>query len=87
MKNSWVVPALFSLLFFVFSIGSIIAEGPLGFWPEHTRNMWGTRHSLRSDGRFHFLAILLHRPPWSGFRQKRRGVRNVNSGTRMQPDC
>ena len=63
MKKSWVVPALFSLLFFAFSIASIISEGPLGFWPEHTRNMWGTRHSLRSDGRFHFLAILLHRPP------------------------
>lgn len=43
MKKSWVVPALFSLLFFAFSIASIISEGPLGFWPEHTRNMWGNQ--------------------------------------------
>jgi len=43
MKNSWVVPALFSLLFLAFSIASIISEGPLGFWTEHTRNMWGNQ--------------------------------------------
>lgn len=43
MKKSWVVPALFSLLFFAFSIASIISEGPLDFWPEHTRNMWGNQ--------------------------------------------
>lgn len=43
MKHNWIVPALFSFLFLAFSIVSIIAEGPLGFWPEHTRNLWGNQ--------------------------------------------
>ncbi len=43
MKNRWIVPALFSLLFFGFSIASVISEGPFGFWPEHTRNLWGNQ--------------------------------------------
>lgn len=43
ITNHWVVPALISILFFAFSIASIMSEGPLGFWAEHTRNMWGNQ--------------------------------------------
>ncbi len=43
IKNSWVIPACLSLFFFVFSLMAVISEGQLGFWTEHTRNMWGNQ--------------------------------------------
>ncbi|WP_020397213.1 hypothetical protein [Thiolinea disciformis] len=42
-KNMWLFPAVLSLLFLVFSLQAVITEGPLGFWPEHTRNLWGNQ--------------------------------------------
>jgi len=42
-KGLWIVPALFCILFLAWTLGSIIQEGLLGFWPEHTRNMWGNQ--------------------------------------------
>lgn len=43
MKNSWLFPATLSLLFFLFSLEAIVSEGLLGFWVEHTRNLWGNQ--------------------------------------------
>ncbi len=43
IKNSWIFPACLSLLFLVFSIITVISEGQLGFWTEHTRNLWGNQ--------------------------------------------
>jgi hypothetical protein len=43
MKNSWLFPAMLSLLFLLFSLRAIVSEGLLGFWVEHTRNLWGNQ--------------------------------------------
>jgi TRAP-type uncharacterized transport system fused permease subunit len=43
MSNSWVFPATLSLLFLLFSLKAIASEGLLGFWFEHTRNLWGNQ--------------------------------------------
>ena len=42
-NNAWTIPALFCALFFAWSLGAVVGEGPLGFWPEHVRNMWGNQ--------------------------------------------
>ena len=43
MMNSWLFPATLSLLFLLFSLEAIVSEGLLGFWVEHTRNLWGNQ--------------------------------------------
>jgi hypothetical protein len=43
MKNSWLFPATLSLLFLLFSVKAILSAGLLGFWVEHTRNLWGNQ--------------------------------------------
>jgi hypothetical protein len=40
--GSWRLPAIGSLLFFLFSLYATLQEG-LGFWAEHTRNLWGNQ--------------------------------------------
>lgn len=42
-ENSWLLPAALSLAFLLFSLQAIISEGTLGFWTEHTRNLWGNQ--------------------------------------------
>jgi hypothetical protein len=42
-KNRWLLPAAASLCFLLFSLHAITAEGMLGFWTEHTRNLWGNQ--------------------------------------------
>ncbi len=42
-RNSWRFPAFLSLAFLLFSLHALMTEGPLGFWPEHTRNLWGNQ--------------------------------------------
>ncbi|MEM7300784.1 MAG: DUF2834 domain-containing protein [Pseudomonadota bacterium] len=39
----WMVPATVSVLFLAWSLWAVIAEGPLGFWTEHSRNLWGNQ--------------------------------------------
>ncbi len=39
----WAVPAALSALFLAWSLTTVVLEGPLGFWTEHTRNMWGNQ--------------------------------------------
>jgi len=39
----WVIPALFGLLFFFFSVVTIEREGLLGFWPNHSQGFWGNQ--------------------------------------------
>lgn len=39
----WQLPAFASLFFFVWSVYTIVLEGPTGFWTEHTRDFWGNQ--------------------------------------------
>jgi hypothetical protein len=41
IQKIWLLPAVLSLLFLLFSIQAIMTEGLFGFWAEHTRNLWG----------------------------------------------
>ena len=43
LKNGWLLPAALSLAFLLFSFQAIVSEGLLGFWTEHTRNLWGNQ--------------------------------------------
>ncbi|MCZ8182409.1 MAG: hypothetical protein O9322_05515 [Beijerinckiaceae bacterium] len=42
-RSAWVVPAALSALFLGWSVTAAVVEGPLGFWAEHTRNLWGNQ--------------------------------------------
>lgn len=42
-RGAWLLPAAASLAFLAFSTVAILQEGPLGFWPEHVRNLWGNQ--------------------------------------------
>ena len=42
-KSVWLLPAGLCVLFFAWSLAAVIHEGPLGFWPEHTRHLWGNQ--------------------------------------------
>ena len=42
-SNGWIVAATVSGAFLAWSIYSVAAEGPLGFWPNHTANAWGNQ--------------------------------------------
>jgi hypothetical protein len=39
--GSWRVPAVACTLFAAFTLVAATREGALGFWVEHTRNLWG----------------------------------------------
>lgn len=41
--NSWIIPAMFCAIFTLFSVITVIEEGPLGFWPNHTQDLWGNQ--------------------------------------------
>ena len=41
--GGWLVPAGLSALFLGWSLYTVGAEGPLGFWANHTRNAWGNQ--------------------------------------------
>lgn len=40
---AWRLPAGLALAFLAVSLVAALREGPLGFWPEHTRNLWGNQ--------------------------------------------
>ena len=42
-KHGWIIPAVFSVFFFVFSVIAVINEGSMGFWTELLHNMWGNQ--------------------------------------------
>ena len=42
-KRSWFYPALLSAAFLIFSLITVITEGPLGFWTEHAESLWGNQ--------------------------------------------
>ena len=42
-NGMWLFPATLSLLFLLFSLYTISNLGGLGFWVEHTRNLWGNQ--------------------------------------------
>jgi hypothetical protein len=39
----WLGPGLLSVVFMLFSLAAVLHEGPLGFWTEHVRNLWGNQ--------------------------------------------
>ena len=39
----WQVPALLAAAFFAYSLWPVLTIGPLGFWTEHVRNLWGAQ--------------------------------------------
>ena len=39
----WQVPALLCAAFFAYSLWPVLTLGPLGFWTEHVRNLWGAQ--------------------------------------------
>jgi hypothetical protein len=39
----WLLPAGLSVVFAAFSVIAVVREGPVGFWVEHTRNLWGNQ--------------------------------------------
>lgn len=42
-KNIWVIPAFFAFVFVLLSLQAALTEGPVGFWTEHVRNLWGNQ--------------------------------------------
>ena len=42
-KGIWVLPAGLSILFAIYSIQTMVTEGGLGFWAQHTSSLWGTQ--------------------------------------------
>jgi hypothetical protein len=42
-RHLWRLPAIASLVYLLFTLRAVFIEGPLGFWPEHTRNLWGNQ--------------------------------------------
>lgn len=43
LKGIWTLPAGACLVFLGWSLWAVLQEGPTGFWPEHTRNLWGVQ--------------------------------------------
>ena len=41
--GSWLLAAALSGLFTAWSLYTVAAEGPLGFWPNHTSSAWGNQ--------------------------------------------
>ncbi len=41
--QAWLVPGTFAALFLAWSVFTVVREGPLGFWPNHTANAWGNQ--------------------------------------------
>ena len=39
----WQVPAVLCAAFFAYSLWPVLTLGPLGFWDEHVRNLWGVQ--------------------------------------------
>ncbi len=42
-QNIWLFPAFLSFLFLIWSLYAALREGTTGFWPEHTRTLWGNQ--------------------------------------------
>lgn len=43
MRHVWLVPATLSGLFLAWTLWAAAVEGPFGFWPVHTRSLWGNQ--------------------------------------------
>ena len=42
-QGAWMFPAALSLSFGAFSLYTVLQEGPFGFWPNHSINLWGNQ--------------------------------------------
>lgn len=40
---NWRIPAAVSAVFLAFSLYTVAAEGPVGFWSNHSQNAWGNQ--------------------------------------------
>lgn len=40
---AWLTPAILGVGFLTWSIGTVVAEGPTGFWDLHTAGAWGVQ--------------------------------------------
>lgn len=57
---AWLYPAGLCIVFAAWSVGAVITEGPLGFWANHTVNMWGIQvwvDLLMAVGAAYFLLL------------------------------
>ncbi|MCI5046505.1 MAG: hypothetical protein MRY59_03300 [Aquisalinus sp.] len=41
--GNWIIPAVLSIVFFLYSAITVSQEGLTGFWTEHISDMWGTQ--------------------------------------------
>ena len=41
--RTWLVPGTVAALFLGWSVYAVAAEGPFGFWPNHTHDAWGNQ--------------------------------------------
>ena len=65
MRRGWLVPAALCLVFLVFSLYTVAVEGPLGFWANHSLNLWGNQvwfDLLLAIGIGWFFIVPLGRP-------------------------
>ena len=37
----WIAPAVLFVAFTIFSVSTVLIEGPIGFWANHTDTLWG----------------------------------------------
>lgn len=42
-RHGWLLPAGLSAAFLAWTLWAVAAEGPLGFWPVHTKSLWGNQ--------------------------------------------
>ena len=41
LRIHWAVPAALFVAFAAYSVVTVLEEGPLGFWANHTESLWG----------------------------------------------
>lgn len=42
-RHGWLLPAGLSAAFLAWTLWAVAKEGPLGFWPVHTKSLWGNQ--------------------------------------------
>lgn len=41
--STWAIPACLACALLLWTLKAALQEGATGFWPEHTRNLWGNQ--------------------------------------------
>lgn len=42
-QGAWILPLVAAVAFAAFSVVTIMQEGPTGFWPNHSEDLWGNQ--------------------------------------------